>query len=709
MIQNSSECFNTLNSILVTYLDSSDIDLINKYYEKSLYLYDGMKRLTGEDYICHALRVAILLSGLKMDAITIGCALIHEAMLLDKMTNEEIINEFGKDSASIIECITKISLLNRTFSKAKNLERYRKIIVGLSEEPRALFIKLADRLDNLNTIYVHSKEHQDDIIKETKDVFIPIAHRLGIKKFKSEMEDLCLKFSLPNEYEEVLNLISASRSQLEKDIHDMKDELIDMLNEHSIKFDITCRVKSVYGVYVKLALGRKFNDIYDLLGLRIIVDKIEECYLILGLIHAKYKSIPKRFKDFIANPKSNMYQSLHTTVIGPNDRMYEVQIRTHDMDKIAESGVASHWSYKEHTSSDKSALDTRLESFKTLININDETNNIDFFKNLDSELNKEEIYIFTPKGDAIELPVGASIVDFAYRIHTEVGDTLVGAMVNDKMVKLDYSLQDGDVVNLLTEKGRHPNKAWLRFVKTPLAKSRIKSYFSKMENDKIYALGKEILDRQLRKEKLKFSEVFTEEKLNTLFKELSIKNLDELYFSLYNLKYTGSEVIRKVLKDETSNNIKLTNYKDTKSKEIIIGDKNDDILCSFAKCCKPVYGEDVIGYITKGEGIRIHRRTCHNVNDESDRLINVKWKDENNNKYSTNISIVSLSNDILASLTVLSAKYDVNIYSFNVTKFKKDYLIELSIKVKNKERLNDFLNELDSMKDIISAKRKSEL
>ena len=524
--------YEELRELLEEYMDPTYIDFIDKYYEQAKIVYAGMKRETGEDYIYHPISVAYILAELKMDPVTIGCALIHEAITLDKMTYEEVEEMFGTESADIVSSITKISHLKQTF-KVSNPEKYRRIIVGLSENPATLFIKFADRLHNLRTLNVHNTEHQKYIIEETQNIYIPLAHRLGMKKMKSEMEDLCLQYSETEEYNKVLDKINANKEELEKSLEKMKNSIMNILDSHNIKYEILSRVKSVRGIYNKLKSGRRWEDIYDLLGLRVLVDTIEDCYRVIGLVQAKYQPIPNRFKDYIANPKANMYQSLHTTMYGEDKRIYELQVRTYEMDEIAEKGVASHWSYKEKIDgSVKNDLDKVLEQFRVLVEVNDIEQNMEFFENIKDELKRTDIYCYTPKGDIIELPQGSTPLDFAYKIHSEVGNTTTGALVNSKMVKLDYELKDGDQVELITSKGHIPSKGWLKIVKTESAKSRIKSFFYKKEREKYIELGKEMLEKECKKRNIDLNEILTDENVEKLNNSLSTTSLDDIYFGV---------------------------------------------------------------------------------------------------------------------------------------------------------------------------------
>ncbi len=707
--------YNDLIDILKTYIDEENLNIVNKYYKEACDIYKGMKRHNDEDYILHAIRVACTLANLKMDSTTIGCALIHEAITLGIRTYDEILEKFGENTAITLNSLSKLSHLKTNFSSFNTVEKYRKIVVGLAENPIILFIKLADRLDNLKTIGVHDEEHIKDVIDETEKIYIPIAHRLGIKSMKSELEDLCLRNANPTEYESVLEKINADKDELEASLFKMRDELIELLNEHNIQFEITYRVKSVRGIYNKLKAGKKWNQIFDLLGLRLLVEKVEDCYLIVGLIHSKFRPIPKRFKDYIANPKNNMYQSLHTTVFGVDSRIYEIQIRTYEMNEIAEHGVASHWSYKEKTDGSKvSELENKLATFRTLIEVNDMDGNVDFFENLESNLTKEDMYIFTPKGDIIELPKDSTPIDFAYKIHSQVGDTTIGALVNGKMVSLDYKLQDGDIVDLKTEKGKSPSKAWLKFVKTEGARSRIKSYWSKKEKEKSITTGKELLEHEIKKRKLNEKDLFNDEILNQCLKELKIESKDDLYLAITSLKYTPSIIVNKLLdvinpkEDETISKL-LSNEDIIKSdgnSQILVSEQ-DNILTNLATCCNPVLGDEIVGFITKGNGVLIHRKNCKNVDLNNDRIIDVKWNDSLVDKFVASITVyLDSSNDNLVNILTLATKQDVVVSSINNKGIvKNEEVYELICKVKNIEVLNRFMQELNALNFVSKVER----
>jgi len=698
--------YNELKDLLKSYMEPEYIDYIDRCYEQAKIIYAGMKRITGDDYILHPINVAYILASLKMDSETIGCALIHEAISLKKMTYEEIEEMFGKDAADIVSSITKISNLKQTF-KINNPEKYRRIIVGLSENPATLFIKFADRLHNLRTLKVHDPVHQQYIIDETQNIYIPIAHRLGMKKMKSEMEDLCLQYTDPVEYNKILEKINSSKTELEKSLSKMKYEIMQILNDHNIKYEMVSRVKSVRGIYNKLKNGKSWDDIYDLLGIRVLVDTVEDCYRVVGLVQARYSPIPNRFKDYIANPKPNLYQSLHTTVFGEDKRIYEIQVRTYEMDEIAEKGVASHWSYKEKTDgSVKNNLDKILEQFRVLVEVNDIEQNMDFFVNIKDELKRSEIYVYTPKGDIIELPSGATPIDFAYKIHSEVGNTTTGALVNRKMVKLDYELQDGDLVELITQKGHAPSKGWLKIVKTDSAKSRIKAYFYKKEREKYIATGHEMLVNECKKRNVDLNELFTDENIDKLCKAYKLDNLDDIYFSVATLKVLPSTLLGKLEVKEEKPKVRQLPKKSGKNSTGVIIAGSTDILSTLATCCNPVYGEDIVGYITRGYGVKIHSKKCPNIDLNSERIIDAEWEENLDNRYSAKVKVyVEDVSDILLRIITLATKSDIIVDSINLINRNKELFYDMSLKVKNISSLTNFLDEVKTISNVREVER----
>jgi len=707
-----------INYILEKYrdngLDKNIVDKINEAYLFAVDKHKGKMRKNGEEFITHPLNVAKILTDINVDETTIIAALIHETISESDATLESIEEKFGLSVANIVDNLTKINKLKLSDESESGSQYLRKVLVGLSEDVRVLIIKLADRLHNMRTLSSLPPEKQKQKATETMNVLIPIAHRLGINSIKSELEDLSLKYSKPEVYESILEKLNGTREELENSLNDMLESISTLLTSHDIKFKIKGRVKSVYSIYTKLSTGRKWSDIYDILAMRAIVENVSDCYLAAGLIHSKYRPIPKRFKDYIAMPKANMYQSLHTSVFGDDGHIFEIQLRTKEMDEIAENGIASHWSYKEHTSgSIKNLMDQKLELYKNLIDshANDESDEI-FAKSMEEELLSDVIYVFTPKGDVMEMPVGATPVDFAYRIHTNVGEKMVGAIVNEKIVQLDYKLQDGDIVKIKTDPNSKPNKDWLNIVKTTQAKNKIKSYFSKQDREKYIELGESLLEKEIRKQKLTIKEVISEKNIEKLCRDLKVKDLDEIYLNIGSLRYTATYIInliyedkknvQDVLLDKVLNN-KRIDRTNTYKKDIIV-DGCDDILVNIAECCHPVKGDEIIGYITKGYGVSVHKKTCKNLRGIDTRLISVSWNNDSDNTYISKLKVITNNSDnnVLSIVTSASLK-NVTITSINEFNKENTTGYNVIIKVKDKETLENFkesLRMLSFVKDV---------
>ena len=693
-----------------------ELDVINRAFSFALEKHSDRKRRNGDDYITHPLEVANILTDLNVDYVTIASALLHETVNHEEVTIEELKEEFGEEIATIVHSISKINRLELSDDKDSSAAYLRKVLVGLSEDVRVLFIKLADRLHNMRTLDALTTEEQKQKANETTSVLIPIAHRLGINSIKSELEDLCLRYTKPDVYNDILEKLDASREQLNEYLLEMKQSISDILTENGISFKIKGRVKSVHSLYNKMDNGKRFSDIYDILALRVFVDTEQECYLTIGLIHSKFRPMPRRFKDYVANPKENMYQSLHTTVFGVEGQLFEVQVRTYEMDEIAEKGIASHWSYKEKGSVKvQSMMEHKLEMFRNIIEANNDVeSDAEFANNLNSELLSELIYCYTPKGDVLELPKGATPIDFAYRIHSGVGDRTIGAIVNDQIVPLDYELQDGDIVKINTGKEANPNKDWLNFVKTSQAKSKIKSYFSKQDRANYINIGKEMLEKEIRRRKLSFSEVLTEEHLNKVLKDTHTADLEDLYLSVGSLRFTAGYIIDLIYEDKknvmdiylgkVSNRTNLSN-KAIKGDIIVAG--TDDILVTIATCCKPIKGDPIVGYITKGEGIAVHKKDCQNIK-SSTRLIDVEWNMNSESSYLTDLTIkvIKGKNQLLDIITKASQK-DVYIESVKTYEDDDSTTFAVTVKTNNATQLDNFISDLKSLPFLVEVGRKS--
>jgi len=690
----------------------SDLKLIDEAISFALEKYDGIKHYDESDYVLHAFRTALILTELHSDTVSIISGLIHWLVNTNETVTLDIIEDkFGQETKDIVENLQKINKLKLKGEDETSAIYLRKILVGLSTDVRVIIIKLAGRLDNLRFVYTKPDEEQRKKSISTEKVLIPIAHRLGINYIKSELEDLCLKYLHPKEYYEILGNLNASREQLNSYIEEMKDNLSEMMIEHNIKFRIKGRVKSIHSIYEKLAKGKKWNEIYDILALRIIVEKESECYLTIGLIHAKYRPIPKRFKDYIAQPKENMYQSLHTGVIGPNGNIFEVQIRTEEMDEIAECGVASHWSYKEHgTKAIQNLMEQKLEIFRDAIEITEDDN--DILNEFKETFVESMVYVFTPKGDVIELPKGATPVDFAYRIHSHIGDTLVAAIVNDQIVPIDYELKSDDIVKIRTNETSEPKKEWLQFVKTTQAKNKIKAYFSKQDRENFIERGENLLNKEIRRRNASINGTLSEDNINKLLKILKLKDLNELKLSIGLQRYTASYVLNLLTeeKHEATDLIleKIINhtYRQDSHKSDIIVAGCDNILVSIASCCTPVLGDEIVGFITKGNGITVHKKDCVNIKDADTRLIDVFWNNSSDTTYSTRILIKTNNiNNSLLDIVTKSSQRNVNIASVNTVNRGNDIDYELIVKVPNKDILNLFMTDLETLSFVKSVER----
>lgn len=691
-----------------------DIQLIKDALNFALENHKNILHHDNSLYILHVLRVGIILTELHSDALCIAASFLSWMPFLTDITIEDIKENFGEEISSIAESIMNINKIKIKNTEEQTSIYLRKVLVGLSTDVRVIIIKLASRLDNLKHVYTSPSEIQKEKCLETENVLIPIAHRLGINYIKSELEDLCLKYLKPEAYNDVLKKLNNSYEELNSYVDIMKEELSLLMEENSIHFKIKSRVKSVYSLYNKLSKGRKWNDIYDLLALRIIVKKKNECYLAIGLIHAKYRPIPHRFKDYIAQPKENMYQSLHTGVIGPNGKIFEIQIRTEDMDEIAECGIASHWSYKEQGSKHiQNLMERKLELFRDSLDLtNDDETVENDFKSLFIE---EMIYCFTPKGDIIELPKDSTPVDFAYKIHSHIGDTLIGAIVNDEIVPIDYKLSNNDIVKINTNENSTPNKDWLKFVRTTQAKIRIKSFFNKQDREEYILKGDELLNKEIKKRHLVANEVLNANNINKILTTLKLKDIEELKLSIGSLRYTASYILKLLEEEKTEvadlilEKIKSNNsQKQTSYKNDIIVEGCDNVLVTMANCCQPVLGDDIVGYITKGNGIIVHKSSCSNLKNMESRFIDIAWNKTSSNIYSSRILIKtdSLNNNLL-NIVAKSSQKDLTINSINTHIKENGIDYEFLVKVPNTEVLKAYMTDLENLNFVKSVEREN--
>ena len=685
-------------------------ETIKKAYLYAYNEHKGMKRLTGDDFITHPLEVTKILMDLNVDDTTIIASLLHEVINNGNKTYDDLVNDFGEDIAKIVLSVSKINKLELPDNNESSVIYLRKILVGLAQDVRVLYIKLADRLHNMRTNWAINPQKQKQKAEETMSVLVPIAHRLGINSIKSELENLSLYYLKPDVYNDILEKLNETVDELNGYLEEMKESIIDILTDAGIKFEIKGRVKSVYSIYNKLSNGKEWNKIYDILALRIFVEEESDCYQVIGLIHSRFRPMPKRFKDYIASPKENMYQSLHTTVFGIEGHVFEIQVRTYEMDEIAEKGIASHWSYKEKgTKKIQNVMEQKLEMFRNVIESSNNDTDADFENAVNADIFSDLIYTYTPKGDVVELPIGSTPIDFAYRIHSRVGDTTVGAIVNDQIVPLSYELKNDDVVNIKTNNNSTPNKDWLSFVKTSQAKNKIKAFFSKQDKEEYIEKGKNILEAELRKRKMAFNEVLTPEIIEKLIKDLKVKDLDEIYLSIGSLRFTAGYIINLTKADkhevddalfERKLSIPKINYKSD-----ILVEGNSDIMVNIAKCCMPIKGDEIVGFITKGQGISVHKKGCSNVPDNSERVVDVSWNMDASNYYFTNIYVyVTAGFDLLVNIITEVGKLGCIVRSCNTKEFDNKTMYEINIRIKDKVELDNVMKNIRKIHNVIDVK-----
>ena len=695
--------------------DENELELIKKAYEFADKVHYGEKRRTGEDYIIHPLSVAYILTKIHSDYETLCAGLLHDVIKNCDIDESVLEKEFGSNITKLVKEVTKINRLSLSADSLYQINYYKKILVGLCEDVRVIIIKLADRLHNMKTLWAIPEEKQKEKAKETLEILAPIAHRLGIHYLKSELEDLSLRYYKPDIYYDIVTRLNNNKKERDNAILEMKSMISEMLNDHGIKHEVKGRSKSIYSIYNKMQNGKKFEEIYDILALRVYVNTESECYLTLGLIHSKYKPLSKRFKDYIAMPKENMYQSLHTTIFGVGGELYEIQIRTYEMDKIAEYGVASHWAYKEkidETHAIKNVMEQKLQRFRNIIE-NSKTeaeSDEDFVNTVRKEALDNNIYIYTPKGDVIELPYGSTPIDFAYKVHTNIGDKMVGAIVNDNIVSLDYKLKDGDIVKINVNKNsKGPSKEWLSIVFTSQAKNRIRSFYTKIDKIENIKHGQELIEKELRRLKIPFSQF--NEKSNLIIEELCEDSMDDVYLSVGNGKYNPGSVINIINKETKSkeeillNRIGNSNVSTNVKNDIIVAGV-DEIKVNLANCCRPVKDDEIIGYITKGNGIVVHRTNCHNIMDVDDRIIPIEWNPNSENKYKTAIVVkIEKKDNVLIDMIASASSSNVTIQSINLVNNSDYQTYNLLVLVENATKLKSFLNQLYPIKEVIEVER----
>lgn len=714
------------NALIARKRSLVDSQLIFAAYDFAFEKHMNQKRRSNEAYITHPVSVAKTLIELKSDIPTICAGLLHDVLEDTMCSSDDIRTRFGEATFQLVDGVTKLGKLNFKSSQEEQANNFRKMLLAIAKDVRVVLVKLADRLHNMQTLEYLSKEKQQRVAQETLDIFAPLANRFGLHSIKVELEDLCFKYLYPEEYKKVKYIISSKKEEREKQLQISKQKIQQILLQNNIKAKVQGRAKHFYSVFRKLKLpGTQVIledldqlEVYDLLGIRILVDNIQDCYAVLGLVHKHFRPMPGRFKDYIAVPKANLYQSLHTTVINPYGKPLEFQIRTFEMHNIAENGIAAHWNYKESGTSNK-AEEQDLEELTWIrqllswqSDVQDATEYVDTFK---KDILSQEVYILTPKGDVFTLPVDSTPIDFAYKVHSKIGDTCTGARVNGVIVSINYKLQNGDLVEVITSKNAHPNLSWLNFVKTNQAKHKIKSWYKTQNKDRHIMIGRQMLEEKFGKEG--FEQFYRSPELLEIAEKVNYKTTDDLVASIGSGDTTVTQIFHKLqgtkYGDQQEEKIdKLLKIKPrkapTKGEQAEIPEL-DGLLYNIAKCCMPIPGESVMGVVSKGKGITIHRHNCHNLNQvEAERLMQLNWYIKSDNVYPTHLGIEVVDRvGIVKDILTLVADAGINIADFKVKErpTNNTALLRVILNVHGQEELNSIMTAINNMSDVLSTER----
>ncbi|HAU32074.1 MAG: (P)ppGpp synthetase I, SpoT/RelA [Desulfotomaculum sp. 46_296] len=717
---------NLLKRVLL-YNKNADLALLKRAYEFASAAHENQKRISGEPYILHPLSVAYILAELELDLETLAAGLLHDVVEDTQVTLGQIEREFGTEIALLVDGVTKLSRLEFKSKEENQAENLRKMFLAMAKDIRVILIKLADRLHNMRTLDYHPDFKQKEIATETLEIFAPLAHRLGIYRVKREMEDLAFRYTNLGAYFDIDKKIASTWEKREEYIREVIGMLQEKLDGMGIKADIQGRPKHLYSIYSKMAKQKKeLSEIYDAFAVRLIVDSVKNCYEALGIVHTLWKPIPGLFKDYIAMPKSNMYQSLHTIVIGRNGEPLEVQIRTSEMHRTAEYGIAAHWRYKEGGQTDKQ-FDEKLAWLRQLLEWQHELRDArEFMESLKIDLFSDVVFVFTPKGEVFEFPSGSVPIDFAYRIHTEVGHRCTGAKVNGRITTLDYKLKNGDIVEIITSKqASGPSRDWLILVKTSQAKSRIKQWYKRELRDENSVKGRDMLDREIKKQGLNL-EILKNDKLMGIARRLNIFTVEDLYASIGDGAVSPLTVINKLKEDsvkpvqasleEELQQLKTETFTPVKNQPTqgVTVKGVDNLLIRLAHCCKPVPGDPIVGYITRGRGVSIHRNDCRNLvhfqKADQERLADAVWSQDFRFPFQVKLEVwatdrAGLLSDVMA--VVSEMKMSANWVTARGGKKNNVAIIEMVMEMKNKEELDYLVGRINRVKDVYEVKRTS--
>lgn len=709
------------------YGSTADVELVRRAYEYALQAHQGQLRKSGEPYINHPVAVAEILAGLELDGATLAAALLHDVVEDTEVTDEDLVKEFGSEIGVLVDGVTKLGRIKYLSKEQQQAENLRKMFLAMAKDIRVILIKLADRLHNMRTLKHLPPEKQCRIARETLEIFAPLAHRLGISTIKWELEDTALRYLNPQQYYRIVNLMAKKRRERESYVTEVIEQLKQKFKDLHIKADLSGRPKHIYSIYRKMvSQNKQFNEIYDLLAVRVIVENIKDCYAILGIVHTLWKPMPGRFKDYIAMPKANMYQSLHTTVVGPHGQPLEIQIRTWEMHRTAEYGIAAHWLYKEgkNGGSNEGAFMQKLAWFREILEWQQDFKDAqEFMETLKIDLFSDEVFVFTPKGDVISLPAGSVPIDFAYRIHTDIGNRCIGAKINGKIVPLDYKLHTGDIVEILTSKHAFgPSRDWLKIVKSSQAKSKIRQWFKKEKREENIVKGKEILINELRKNSLDPGVFMSDKYLLDLAAKFNLTKEEDLFAALGYGAVSPQQVITRLI-DRLRKEAPAADFAflpepregaDKRRRQSDLGVRVkgvDNLLIRFSRCCNPVPGDEIIGYVTRGRGVSVHRIDCPNIIDAKkagdDRLLEVVWESSPDNSYNVDIEVTGLDrrgliNEVMN--VIAETKTDITAVTGRADK-RKMAVMNLSINIRNVEHLHSVVEKIKRIKDIYTVRR----
>lgn len=713
-----------------SYITNQDsLDLIEKAYNYAQEHHEGQFRKNQEPYFTHLCQVAYILSQLHVGPKTIAAGLLHDVIEDCDVSKEQLTSDFDEEIAILVEAVTKIGNLKFKDEKEYQAANHRKIFIAMAKDIRVILIKLVDRLHNMRTLQYMKEEKQIKIAQETLNVYAPIAHRLGISEIKNELEDLSFFYLNRDEYYHIARLVEAKKNERDIQVNSMIYEISNILKTNHIPFRIFGRSKHLYSIYKKMTTkNKRFEEILDLLAIRIITKTELNCYEVLGFIHATYRPIPGRLKDYIAMPKMNMYQSLHTTIVGENGRIFEVQIRTEEMDQIADQGVAAHWRYKENTNynprNEQREIENKLSWFKDLETLTEDLDNESpsaYMDTLTKDVFEANVYVMTPKGRVIDLPNGATPIDFAYRVHTEIGHQTTGAIVNESLVPLNTVLKTGDVVQLRTTKNSEPSADWLKFVKTNHAKNKIKNFLAKKETERrqdIIKQGEATLASELKKRGFEPSEYMVSSKLEGIYGQFQVSNYNDFMYAIAVKSISLITAVEKITNTKKSlfDPATLTNIINSKEHKRKVPSKTgimvkgvDTMKISLASCCNPIYGEEIKGYISKGQGVKVHRVDCPNIEKERKRLIDVYWDSQREaRKYEANINIVSRDrNFLLTDIVTVISQYKGSLQSINsvVNNENLTVITKFAVLVDDIDHLNNIIANLKKVDGVITIDR----